>query len=247
MALERDGLLDAFGEISKLKAAGVTLETGYNNTLAPWGDGGMFWWLDPKGKDFGASSKYYSFNLAEAKKLLQASNYDNSPIDFNFVTGTYGTVYDQLAEAQIPMLKQAGFNINPKVWEYKRMIGSEESKSFPGIFYNYQTPFSNIDEYAYVWYHTDEQPRAYPQHTITSPEIVALIDKQRTEFDMPKRQQIIHDITRKSSEMMASAPTVMSRWSTLSMIQPSVRNFFEYSTAGYGFGSEHLPYVWLDA
>ncbi len=247
MAIDRDGLIDAFGEISKLKGQGVTLETGWNNTLSPWGDGGMFWWLDPKSKEFGPSAKYYNVNTAEAKKMLQAANYDNSPIDFNFVTGTYGTVYDQFAEAQIPMLKQAGFNINPKVWEYKRMIGSEESKSFPGIFYNYQTPFSTIDEYAYVDYHTDVEPRSYPQLTYTTPEIVSLIDKQRTEFDTKKRQQMIFDIARKSSEIMACAPSVMSRWSTVTMAQRSVRNLFEYATAGYGAAAETYPHVWLDS
>lgn len=246
MALDRDGLIDAFGELGKLKAEGVAVESGWSTTLVPWGDGGMFWWLDPKSKEFGAGAQGYAYNVSEAKKLLSAAAYNGQKIDFNFVVGRYGTTYDQFTEAQIPMLRDIGLNINPKPWEYAQMIGSEQSRRFPGIFYNYQTPFSTIDEYAYNFFHSESGPRGYPNHQVTTPEIVALVDKQRVAFDANERQKIIHDIQRRSSEIMAHAPTVMSRWGQIQFAQPNVRNMSDYRTAGYGFGSEQLPYVWFD-
>ncbi len=246
MALDRDGLIDAFGDVSKLRGQGIEVESGWNTTLVPWGNGGMFWWLDPQGDQFGAASKYYQYDPAEAKKLLDAASYNGQTIDMNFVSGTYGTTYDQFTEAQIPMLTDIGLNINPKSWEYGAMIGSEASRSFPGIFYNYQTPFSTIDEYAYNWYHSDTASRGYPNHQVTTSELVDLVNKQRRAFDRQERQEIIFDIQRKSSEIMSRAPTVMSRWGNIQFAQASVRNLFEYESAGYGFGSEQLPYVWLD-
>jgi peptide/nickel transport system substrate-binding protein len=246
MALDRDGLIDAFAELRKMKSQGFDIESGWSTTCIPWGEGGMYWWLDPKGKEFGSAAKWYQLDPAEAKKLLQAAGYSNDPIDMNFVTGTYGTTYDQFTEAQIPMLRQAGFNINPKVWEYRRMIGSEESKTFPGAFYNYQTPFSTADEYVFNAFHPDVGDRGAPLRRINTPEIVDLVDKQRRETDRQARQKQIHEIQRLSSEIMTAAPSVMSRWGTISMVQPYLRNAYDYQTAGYGFAAEEYIYFWFN-
>ena len=43
----------------------------------PAGDNFAGWWLDPKGKDFGANAKYFKHDIAEAKKLLAAAGFAN--------------------------------------------------------------------------------------------------------------------------------------------------------------------------
>jgi len=248
MSLDRAGLIEAFGEVSKLKGSGIEIESGWSNTAIPWGDGGLFWWLDPQGNDFGPGAEMYKFDVGRAKKLLSESGYDGSPIDFNFVTGRYGTTYDQFTEAQIPMARAAGFNLNPKSWEYSRMIGSEEGKTFPGVFYNYQTPFTTADEYVFNSFHPDVGARGAPLRQFTSPELVSLVEKQRREFDRQARRDIIHDIQRKSSELITSAPSVFGRWGGVAMTQSNVNNYFEHDASGsYGFGAEQLPFVWLNS
>jgi ABC-type transport system substrate-binding protein len=152
MALDRDGLIEAFGEISKLKSEGIDIESGWTNANIPWGDGGMFWWLDPKGPDFGEHARWYQHDPAESKKLLDAADYTGDTVDFNFVTARYGTTYDQFTEAQIPMLRDAGFTVEPKSWEYRRVIGTEEGRNLPGVFYNYGTPYTTVDEYVFNQY-----------------------------------------------------------------------------------------------
>ncbi|MGE0538659.1 MAG: ABC transporter substrate-binding protein [Dehalococcoidia bacterium] len=246
MALDRDGLIEAFAELRKMRSQGFDVESGWSNSPIPWGDGGLFWWLDPKSSEFGPGAQWYQFNPGEAKKLLEAAGYNGDPIDMNFVVGTYGTTYEQFTEAQLPMLKEVGLNINPKVWEYRRMIGSQEGKEFPGTYYNYNTPFTTVDEYVFNSFHPDVGDRGAPLRRINTPEIIALVDKQRLETDRQARQKQIHEIQRLAGDLMTSVPTVYSRWGTVAMVQPSVRNAFNYQTAGYGFAAEEYVYRWLD-
>jgi ABC-type transport system substrate-binding protein len=87
--------------------------------------------------------------------------------------------------------------------------------------------------------------RGAPLRRIATPEIVALVDKQRLETDRQARQKQIHEIQRLAGDLMTSVPTVFSRWGTVSMAQPNVRNVFNYQTAGYGAGAEEYVYRWL--
>ena len=76
MAMDRDLYLDTFGNVEKFKAGGLpTSTTCWNAALPQTAFKG--WWLDPKGKDFGANAKYFKHDIAEAKKLMAAAGFAN--------------------------------------------------------------------------------------------------------------------------------------------------------------------------
>jgi peptide/nickel transport system substrate-binding protein len=74
MSWDRDLFIDTFYNVDKFTAQGLPVQTRWNSAMASLWDG---WWLDPKGKDFGANAKYYQHNIAEAKKLLAAAGFPN--------------------------------------------------------------------------------------------------------------------------------------------------------------------------
>ncbi|HLF78755.1 MAG TPA: ABC transporter substrate-binding protein [Dehalococcoidia bacterium] len=74
MSWDRDLFIDTFYNVDKFTSNGLPVETRWNTSISSLWDG---WWLDPKGKDFGANAKNYQHNIAEAKKLLAAAGFPN--------------------------------------------------------------------------------------------------------------------------------------------------------------------------
>jgi peptide/nickel transport system substrate-binding protein len=243
MSLDRDGLIATFGETAKLKSQGFEINTGWNNVPVPWGDGGLFWWLDPKSKDQGSSAQWFAFNLAEAKKLVDAAGYKGDALDFNTTNTIYGTTFDQQTEAQLPMLKAAGFNFTVKSEDYTSKYFPEVYTKFnyQNVAYGYNTPFATIDEYmSRMLGKAGDQNKS----RVDDPSIEALITKQQTELDQTKRQAIIHDIQRAAADQMYYVPSVVGRWGTFSLWLANMRNFGSFQTAAYGAPSESIVHYW---
>jgi len=245
MALDRDGLIEAFGQASRLRQQGFEIETGWNNTPVPWGDGGMFWWLDPKGPDMGPAGQWYRYDPAEARRLLQAAGYNNQEITFNFTTTIYGTTFDQFTEAQIPMLRNAGFNIRPNPQDYSsQYITGTFAGRFSGLAYGYQTPFTSVDEYLFNMFHP--QGTRYAQSRPNDQELLRLLEAQRVERDVNRRRELIREFQRRASDQMWYVPSVMGRWGGMTFWHNFVRNWGSFITAGYGVYTETVTRYWLD-
>jgi peptide/nickel transport system substrate-binding protein len=245
MSLDRDGLIEVFGEISKLKAQGFDLPTGWNNSCVPWGDGGAFWWLDPKSKDQGSSGQWYVYNVAEAKKLLAAASYTGQNFNLNTTNTIYTTTFDNQTEAQLPMLSAVGLKYELKSEDYT-------SKYFPEVYtkfnyehvgYGYNTPFATVGEYMYRMLHSKGDQN---KSRINDPQLDALVLKQEVETDQTKRQAIIHDIQRLVSDKMYYVPAVVGRWGSFTLFAPYVRNQGAFRTAAYGASVESYTRYWLD-
>ncbi|HEY7269534.1 MAG TPA: ABC transporter substrate-binding protein [Dehalococcoidia bacterium] len=243
MSIDRDGLIATFGETAKLKSQGFDINTGWNNSPVPWGDGGLYWWLDPKSKDQGASGAWFKFDVAQAKQLVSAAGYSGASLDFNTTNTIYGTTFDQQTEAQLPMLKAIGLNLNVLSEDYT-------SKYFPQVYtkfnyqniaYGYNTPFATIDEYMSRMLGKDGDQN---KSRVNDPNIEALINKQQVELDPAKRQAIIYDIQRASADQMYYVPSVVGRWGAFSLWSPQMRNFGSFITGAYGAPSESMIYYW---
>src|SRR4030095_7893236 len=75
--IDRDAYIDAFSNISNFQKEGLPAEPLYHTSMGyiP----GVT--LDPRSKDFGENAKYYTRDLAEAKKLLAAAGF---PAGFDY-------------------------------------------------------------------------------------------------------------------------------------------------------------------
>jgi peptide/nickel transport system substrate-binding protein len=245
MAIDRDGILEVFGDVSNLQGQGFDVPTGWNNSPIPWGDGGMFWWLDPESREMGDAGKWYEYNVQESRRLIQAAGYTGAPFDINTTNTIYGTTFDNQTEAQLPMLSAVGLNYQLRSTDYA-------SHYFPTVYtryeyphagYGYNTPFATVDEYVFRMLHTDGDQN---KSRVKDSQIDNLIRRQRQETDMNRRQAIIHDIQKLSSDKMYYVPSVVGRWGGFTLYQPYVRNFGAFRTAAYGISVESYPRYWLD-
>jgi peptide/nickel transport system substrate-binding protein len=73
MSVDRDAFIELNYNVSKFEAEGLPMESRWNTDLP--NDVYNGWWLDPRGKDFGANAKYFEHNVAEAKRLLTAAGH----------------------------------------------------------------------------------------------------------------------------------------------------------------------------
>jgi peptide/nickel transport system substrate-binding protein len=244
MAIDRDGIIEVFGEVSKLKGQGFELNTGWNNAAVPWGDGGIFWWLDPKGSNIGTSGQWYKYNVEEAKKLVSAAGYTGQSFDINTTNTIYGTTFDNQTEAHLPMLSAIGLKYELKSEDYTSKYFPEVYTKFnyPHVGYGYNTPFATVGEYMYRNLHSKGDQN---KSRINDSQLDALVLKQETERDNEKRQAIIYDIQRLVSDKMYYVPTVVGRWGSFTLYTPQVRNFGSFRTAAYGTSVESYTRYWL--
>jgi len=120
MSLDRDLWIDTWFNVPSFTKEGLPVETRYNTAIPGRWDG---YWLDPRDtKAFGENAKYYSHNVAEAKKLLAAAGYANG-VEFashHIVTADYGRDFPKQIET---------------IGEYdcSQRTEKHEHKNYPGI------------------------------------------------------------------------------------------------------------------
>jgi peptide/nickel transport system substrate-binding protein len=72
----------------------MPVEARWNTHLAATNEG---WWLDPRSKDFGPNAKYFTHDVAEAKKLLAAAGFPNG----------FETISSYVTSGELPTAKHA--------------------------------------------------------------------------------------------------------------------------------------------
>jgi ABC-type transport system substrate-binding protein len=242
MAIDRDALIEVVYNISVNERLGIQRETRWHNIVPA---GLSKWWLDPKGDEIGDAGRWYEFNPAESKKLLSAAGYDDGlPTELHFTAGIYAfTGYDTAAEAIIPMLNEAGFNVQPKVEDY---LAEYITKTFLGEFkdmaFGLETIFTEVDEYLFNMLHPD----GIRNHgKIDDPELTSMIEDQRLEPDPERRKEIIYDIQRYVSDKMYYVPLIIGGSSQFVVAHPWVGNFGKYNTASFGITTESTMHLFL--
>jgi ABC-type transport system substrate-binding protein len=110
---DTDAFIDVIGAVAKLEAAGIPAEKRWNTAIPGGGPGSYMYfpgmWLDPKGKDFGENSKYYRYDVAEAKRLLSAAGYANG-FDFKHIQYPLGFGQQNAQDVIEGFYQQVGLN-----------------------------------------------------------------------------------------------------------------------------------------
>jgi peptide/nickel transport system substrate-binding protein len=159
------------------------------------------WLLDPKGKDFGTNAKFFSKDVAEAKKLVSAAGFPNGVENFELVyparsAAVPAAYYDGL-DALIGMTQESGlfrWKLNVVQNYFADWFPKYHNQS-QGTFSGVTISLSNLAEdpanYLFSYYNSKGTLRQGSDATLDD-----LTTKAVKEFDNKKRQALVHDIQR---------------------------------------------------
>jgi peptide/nickel transport system substrate-binding protein len=213
LSLDRDLWIDTFHNVSKFNTEGLPLETRWNSHLLGEWDG---WWLDPRGKDFGANAKFFQHDIAEGKKLLAAAGY---PSGFD-VTAHYPTSGPQSTEnpfenvvhgmnADIGIrvkIEHADYNTQyiPLYRDGQGQFEGETFQSIGGSTFRLISPVAALA--AQYWSKAGTSFKGFStsgkNDKSGDPQLNSMIEKARLEHDTEKRRALTFDVQRYLAKAM---------------------------------------------
>lgn len=214
MAEDRNAHINAFYNVDSFSQAGLPIETYWYTTQGYVPE----WTLDPRNAEkFGENAKYFpeTANMEEAKKLFDAaqSAYPGGhfpEIVSHAVQTVFGPVYTQETETMDNYARSLGFTVTTDPLDYNLDYLTSyitEQGQFEGILYGIGAVTSPDMVDYYLW-------RFYSKTGATSgqlgfggpdgslgdmsgdPEVDAMIEKAKGEFDLDARISVVHDLQR---------------------------------------------------
>jgi ABC-type transport system substrate-binding protein len=110
MVMDRDLMIDVLNNTEVFTAAGIAKSVFWHSHMPAQGVS----WVDPKGKEMGEGAKYFQYDRAEAKKLMDAAGYDPNK-KVNFWSRNRTLQPSQLADITVAMLEEGGFGLTHEV------------------------------------------------------------------------------------------------------------------------------------
>jgi len=204
-------------------------------------------WLDPQDQAaFGRNVEYFHRDVQRATELLDAAGYaDGLDVVVNTTQG-YGDAYNQLFELIAATAEEAGFRTQFESKEYAAYIATTFIGDFDeGIAIGPLKVAVEPDDIFFTNYHPNSGRHNYgpgPGDISENTDLLAKFDQQRAELDLNARIELIQEIQRDMAETMYIVPYVASPGVIGNL--PHVRDFWYKSS--FAFGTETLPYVWLN-
>ena len=240
MSYDRDSLMELGYNVKKLRDAGIKLETRWHNII-PVGE--TAWWIDPVGPKMGDAAKYFKYNPAEAKKLLEAAGFANG-LDagtYQYTANRYGKSFNDIAEANIAYQTAIGVKTTTEVQDYSsKYITQTYIGNFKGIAFGYQTPFSEAGGYLQRMFTDNPQNHS----KILDPEMIKLANDAAVELNEEKRKEIFAQAQIKNAEKMHYIPNVAGAGTGWGASQANINNYVEFNTKSYGGAAEVTPFLW---
>lgn len=241
MSLDRDGMNELIFEVTKLRSAGIDIQSPWNNIIPA---GMTRYWLDPQSSEHGETGKYFNYDPAEARQLLSAAGFpDGFPVKFQYAGNRYGSDFNALAEAKISFLSDIGLNVTTEVQDYNSVYITQTSLgNFKGIAFGPETPFPEAGGYALRLFTDNPKNRG----KVRDPELDRIALAQQSELDPEKRRELFLELQRYQAGKMYYVPSQFRAGTNWTAHQGKVRNADTYRTKGYGAATESMVYRWLD-
>ena len=259
MGLDRDLLVETFGNVKKFEDAGVPVETAWNtNGLGAWTYKG--WFVDPKSSEFGENGKYFKHDITGAKQLLSAAGFPDGIEVISNQIGTldYGPNYPKYIEVFDGMTSDAGFKFKKAIQDYKTnwSPGFRDSHGwFEGMAYRLIPGASDPGDQLYmyfnkggsIYYGFDADGKGLtsndPSSFVGDPTCNDLTDKMRTEFDDDKRKSMGIELQKYvgKQQYMIYYPGAATGFQ---LAWPKVRNWRVFQTGDWG---QYWASLWVDA
>jgi ABC-type transport system substrate-binding protein len=204
MTVDRDLYLETVFNLRNFLDAGMPVDIVYESALqSDTYDG---WLLDPKGSDFGPNSKYFNYDLAEAKKLVEAAG-RTTPFDAEMYIPARQVVrnvnYWDGLEALIGMTADSGvFKVNLHLLnnydaEWVPRYHNQSNGPFSGVTVSLSSLAQDPATYLHAYYNSRGPLRQGTDATLDE-----MTNKIVKEFDEKRRMALAHDIQRYEGEKM---------------------------------------------
>jgi len=236
MLIDRDLYLEALEGTEMFTSQGLPVDAKWNSHIpSPNPE-----WLDPKKNELGQGSKYFQYNVAEAKKLIAAAGYDGTPLNYHQGDQTHDPkVMDVLVE-----MWSQGIKVQPEVLAYnttwREVCQRSAGLGYNGICYNTGSGL-NAEQHISRWYAPGGEYKVRLGEA--DPALQALAQKIRTEINRQRQVELIKDFQR---EAAMSMPLIMAVGAVTSfqLHWPWLENFGVWTTG------ERLPqwraYYWYN-
>ncbi|MBA4181528.1 MAG: hypothetical protein C0506_13140 [Anaerolinea sp.] len=243
MSLDRDAITDLGYNITKLKAAGLDVKTGWNNII-PFGM--ERYWLDPQGPNAGEGAKFFKYNVADAKALLSAAGYPNGfEATYQYAGDIYGATFNAIAEANIQFLNAIGIKTTTDVQPYvsKYFPQTFSKGNFKGIAFGYETPFPEVGQYTTRQF--SGKDTINHGNNFNDAKLQDIGQKQQRELDPVKRKELMNEYQRYHATKMYYIPNQAGAGTGWEGWQEWIKNTEIQTVPGsYGGGTEELPFRW---
>jgi ABC-type transport system substrate-binding protein len=239
MVIDRDLLLRAFFNTETFTDAGLPVHIYWHSHIGA----GHPEWIDPRGNDLGEGAKYFQYNIAEAKKLVEAAGL-KTPLASILHTET-GFNPGRLKQDEVLAghINESGiFMLEADVMDYNtnwRRARESAGAGFPGILTQFQSGIST--DVILTRTYTPSGSNSVSPEPI--PGVTELVIKQRQEVDPQKRVGIIQDIQKRLAlewpciYYFGDVPQFSLRW-------PWLRNDGVFLTGGAS--ARPFTHAWLD-
>jgi len=234
-AMDRTGILKAMDQTGKGDACSH-LAVG----LDP------FWMSPIHSTEWGDSAKYWKYDPAESKKLLQAATgSDTLKVTLYANVDRYGAAQQQISELFQSTMKVAGFDIELQYMEYATYIQSIFIGKIPEGAIAAGPYIGTVRDPDNIYF--SEMHTSAPRHNWggtplpEQAEFDAAFEKQRTILNKDERIKFIKDLQRRQAEVMERVPYVQSAGYTYT--QPWLLNYNHVT--GYAYHTEALSKAWF--
>jgi len=247
--IDRDTYLDAAYDVDTYAAEGLPVEAYWEGSLRQPTYSG--WWLDPKeAKNWGADASNYVFDIAEAKKLLEAASV-KVPFEFN---NTYAAPsptsfpmgYYTRAEIFLGMVESSGiFKQNRVLVDYSTEWSSPKYRfslgNFAGTTWGPDTSAPEPTSAMFFIYNSKGGYFLGGDATLDQ-----LTAKAKLEFDDNKRRDLIHQIQKHDAKMVYNEKIGIA--GTFALNWPALRNVNVYrgGTNWLDITTPSGLHAWLD-
>ena len=192
LTLNRDDMIEALYNVEGLEAIGldVASRVGWHNIL-PAGYTGQS--IDPRTD--AKTGQWVSFDLTEAKKLLDAAGHgDGFDAPYHYTT-LYGPAWIQEAEIIPQLASEIGINLQTRVDDYSSVYVTKTFRGeFDGLSFQLQV-FPGLEDYLSEMYGSLERA-GRNQSRVEDPVIAAAVDGINGTFDTDERNEKVQNIQR---------------------------------------------------
>lgn len=247
--IDRDAFLDAAYNVDAFASEGLPVESYWEGALRePIYNG---WWLDPKdASNWGDAASNYQFDLAEAKKMIEATG-ATTPFEFDNTYGapsptSFPPTYYTRAEIFLGMIESAGFwKQNRVLVDYRTEWSSPKFRfsggQFVGTTWGPDTSAHEPTQAAFFIFNSNGGYFFGGDSTLDD-----LTAKARQEFDDEARKNLIFEVQKYDAKMMYNEKIGIA--GTFGLHWPAVRNFGVYTggTNWLGITTPSNLRAWLD-